>query len=362
VEHGIETGALQKKFHGSAFLKGCLRKNSRLRPGSPILRRPRSTAEFYKRPILNFKTWPPREATAMSLSVHRRLGDAGGGKGGSIVARGAAAHRHHAPAAASASASSSYSSSLEGADPALPSPSWQPLPRSLPKRRRDGTNNSAYDASGPAPRTRRTTARMTWPPERTPRRGGAALSSPQPRGLTREEEYLGWLGSLRSRPQPRGASASAPPSPTASSAARVPPPRHSGGINASSSSTDISPAALPSTRKGRPQASATSPVGSAPSPLSALATASLGAHRPPPMTKQLTGTRSASLRPKAKLPTRADSALPPLQTTKPTPDPPSMQTDLAPPPPFLAAFAHRIVEVLCLLIYLLIVGSNHAPR
>ena len=196
---------------------------------------------------------------------------------------------------------------------------------------------------------------MTWPPERTPRcglglaGGDDALSSLKPRGPTREEDYLRWLCSLRSRPQPpalaprrdAGASASAnssaPPSPTASSAARVPPLRRGGGISASASTINISSAALPGTPKGRPQASATSapPAVSA----SALATAS---RRQTPMTKQITvtGTRSA---------------LPPLQNPKPTPDASSLQqTDLAPPPPSLAGFAQRIIEVLCFLIYLLL--------
>ncbi|KAG2631941.1 hypothetical protein PVAP13_2NG051501 [Panicum virgatum] len=290
----------------------------------------------------------------MSLSVHRRLGDA------AAAAKGASTHRHHAPAAASVSASATssyslcyadtprrwpYSSSPEGADPALPSPLWQPLPRSLPMRRRAGTSTSV-----PAPRTRRTTARMTWLPERTPRYrlagGDGALSSPNPRGLTRENEYLRWLGSLRSRTEPRGAGASAPPSPTASSAAR---PLGSRPRNAPAASTPPHPAptsarpSSPALQRVGPRRRPPRALGTAPPPLSALATASLGvgARRLPP---RLTGTRSASLRPIAKLPTGAGSALPPLQ--KPTPDAPSMPTDLTPPPRFLAAFA-RITEVLC---------------
>ncbi|CAL5091227.1 unnamed protein product [Urochloa decumbens] len=290
----------------------------------------------------------------MSLSVHRRPGDAAAAalKGGPIGAHYAATHRHHAPAAAAASASattSSYSSAPEGAQPASP---WHPLPPSLPKRRRVGT--SASDAPGPASRKR--TARMTWPPESTPRRGGA-LSSPKLRGLTRKEEYLGWLGSLRSGPQQRGvdaeAEASAPPSPTAWSAARVPPPRRGGGIKASDSSTAISSAALAVTPKGRSPVSAASLLGYAPSPLSALATASLGVGARPqlPAAKQPNGSRGASSqRPKPKPPAETPQlsrALPQLQlTTKANPDAPSPQTKPALPPPFLSAFGHRIVEVL----------------
>ncbi|CAL5078548.1 unnamed protein product [Urochloa decumbens] len=304
----------------------------------------------------------------MSLSVHRRPGDAAAGKGGPIGARDAATHRHQAPAAAAASASattSSYSSAPEGAQPASP---WHPLPPSLPKRRLVGTSSSYADEDAPGPASRkRTAARMTWPPESTPRRGlaGGALSSPKLRGLTRKEEYLGWLGSLRSGPQQRGADAeaeaeaSAPPSPTASFAARVLPPRHGGVIKASDSSTAISSAALAVTPKGRSPASAASLLGYAPSPLSALATASLGARRQLPAAKQPNGSRGASsLLSKPKPPTGTTRALPPLQTidathgapslqnTDPTPDAPSLQTDPSPPVPFLAAFGRRIFEVL----------------
>ncbi|RCV09666.1 hypothetical protein SETIT_2G047400v2 [Setaria italica] len=281
----------------------------------------------------------------MSLSVHRRPRDAVAGKGGPIGTRDAATGRHHAPAAAS---TSSYSSSPEGAEPARPS--WQPLPFSLPKRRRVGTNNSSDPASGPA--SRRTAARMTWPPERTPRRpglagGGGALPSPKPRGLTREEDYLGWLGSLRSGPKTRALADADADADTNTNTSAARSPTASGGIHASASSPAIRSSALTGTPKGWPQASAASPLGSAPSPLSALATASHGARRQSRTTKQLTGTRGdPPLQPKAKLPTGTPSALPPLQTTKPTPESPSPQTGPAPPPPFLAAFGHRLVEVL----------------
>ncbi|CAL5066888.1 unnamed protein product [Urochloa decumbens] len=291
----------------------------------------------------------------MSLSVHRRPGDAAAGKGGPIGARDATTHRHHAPAAAT----SSYSPAPEGAELASPSPSpWKPLLPSLPKRRRVGTSSSSADEDNPAPASRRrTAARMTWPPESTPRRGlaGGALSSPKLRGLTRKEEYLGWLGSLRSGPQQRGADAdaeaeaSAPPSPTASSAARVLPPRRGGVIKASDSSTAISSAALAVTPKGRSPASAASLLGYAPSPLSALATESLGARRQLPAAKQPTGSRCASSllsRPEPPTGTRTTRALPQLQTTDPTPDAPSLQTDPAPPLPFLAAFGRKIFEAL----------------
>ncbi|CAN6171056.1 unnamed protein product [Urochloa humidicola] len=212
---------------------------------------------------------------------------------------------------------------------------------------------------------------MTWPPEPTPRRelaaaggGGGALASPKRRGLTREEECLGWLGSLRSGPQPRrrdagadaDADASAPPSPTASSVARVPPPRRGGGIKGSASSTTISSAALAVTPKGRSQASAAAPLGSAPSHLSALATASVGARHQLPAAKQPNGSRGASSqRPKPKPPAETPQlsrALPQLQlTTEGNPDATSTQTNQAIPPHFLSAFGHRIVEVLLNLKY-----------
>jgi hypothetical protein len=286
----------------------------------------------------------------MSLSVHRAPREAVAGKGGSIGAHEATTRHRHAPAAAT---TSSDPSSPEGAGPAPPS--WQPLHPSLQKRCRVSTITFSDPAT-----SRRSAARMTCPPERTPRRpgaglgggGGGAVPSPKPRDLTREEDCLRLVGSLRSGPQPW--SLADADTDTNTSAARVPPRRRGSGIHTSTSSTAIRSSALTGTPKGWPQASAASPVGSAPSPLSALATASHGSRRQSRTTKQPTGTRGdAPLRTTAKLPTATGTprSLPPLplQTTKSIPaESPTPQTDPAPPPSLPAAFGHRIVEVIYL--------------